>query len=179
MRRISVGALSGVMATVAITILTASNACSGGGSKPLTLAEYFAQLDNAWTTHGDTFETAQQPASAFDSEAEEVAALSQAFKADSEAIANLSKALGAITPPPEAQDAHERFVASSGELAEGIFSDSQRLADAKSKDDVRRLYDPLALEQATLAFYEACEDLQVLGENHRIELSMDCNLGPG
>ncbi len=164
---------------IAAALLALVAACGGGGGGDggLTLEEYFQQLDAIADDADKRFEALNRdlfPEEGFDSEEEEVEANRASVDGAIAIDRDILDALNGIDPPPQAELAHDEFVAAVSQLLEVIRNVSDQLEDVDSASELDEVFVASGIEAAGDRSEQACFALQDVAVANGIDVDLTC-----
>jgi hypothetical protein len=149
------------------------NVGGGDANKPLTLDQYFAELDGIQEEVARRSDQSAEPEIADDATLEELKDTVREPLLESAGILDDAHAqLKAIAPPAEVSVQHERLVKDFEAAIVAVGEFAADIENANTRDDVvEGLYQ---FADAASAFFESCNELQDLADDHDVEVELGC-----
>ncbi len=152
----------------------------GSGGEELTMDEYFSRVDTVFeaadkdtTGLEDAFDADVAEAASFDEEIDLLLEfLTGTIGVFEAALADME----AISPPGEANDAHDEFVAAASDAMASTEQLVDKLEKAESQADADDILTEFERDaESTLSRAdEACFDLQALADENAVDVDLDC-----
>lgn len=168
------------LAFIAVLLLAfgAIVAACGGGGEPLTLEEYFRrfevlsdELDERSEAPEEQFD--EQTAST-DSEEGLIDALRDFFRASRPLLVDYLDGIDELTPPEQAQDAHNEILDTGRDLLAAFDNFFDRLEDVESSAALEELFEEDSFVDTGERFEEACLVLQEIARENDIDVDLRC-----
>ena len=159
-----------LIATTAAMLLLGAGCFFGLGGEPLTLAEYFDQVDKADQEAADKFEQIGQEIS----QTQDVEQIKDGYAEFPPAIDGFIQAVEDLNPPDEGQDAHDEMLDATRALhdeAENVVNDME---GATSVEELRSALNSPEFSAAGQSFDEACLALQAVADDAQIDATLGC-----
>ena len=145
----------------------------GGGGDPLTLEEYFQELDVA----ENDFRAAQDESGAAFAALDDttpvedvVDLLAELRDVVDEFVANLDD----IDPPPEAEAAHNETMGGFQVVSESIGDAVDSIDSDTTADEIFAIFQEPEVVEAETALDASCNALQTLADDNNIEVDLSC-----
>jgi hypothetical protein len=159
--------------TLALTTVLAFgfSACSSSsGGRSLTLEEYFQRLEELDAEADSQSSTAEARAGDFD----DVDVVIDAFAEFITVIDIFMRGLEDLTPPPEAQAAHDAALETGSAFQEAFQTLVNEGQGVETLDELGAILNSEAFDAADQAFTDACLDLEQIATDNDITADLNC-----
>jgi len=159
-----------------IVLLAGAVACTDGGggvrSGPLTLAEYFDELEGSSTDLDERAASLVETLEASD----DVEELKEAAGQYPDVLGDFLEDLEALEPPGEAAAAHEDALDAGREFLDLLAGAVDDAEQAETEAELLEVFGNDELVSATTAFSETCVALQTIADDNGIDVDLGCEL---
>lgn len=162
-------------------IAVACDGSSGGGGEPLTLDEYFEQMEAIIASADETFaqiETeSEQKFEEAQSEEEALGVLGDFFTALVPVLEEFSSDFRDLGPPAEVEDARNEMLEAFDDFLTSAASVIDGIEGVESEDDFDALLEDSGFNAADDRLDAACLVLQEIADENSIDVDLDCGDG--